>query len=45
VDNFGFGPRVPLLIISPWVKAGHVEHAVLEFSSELSTRKKINYYK
>ncbi|HJY86798.1 MAG TPA: alkaline phosphatase family protein [Candidatus Acidoferrales bacterium] len=35
VDNFGFGPRVPLLIISPWVKAGHVEHTVLEFSSVL----------
>jgi phospholipase C len=35
VDNFGFGPRVPLLIISPWVKPGHVEHTVLEFSSVL----------
>ena len=35
VDNFGFGPRVPLLIISPWVKAGYVEHQVLEFSSVL----------
>ena len=35
VDNFGFGPRVPLLIISPWVKAGHIEHKTLEFSSVL----------
>ena len=25
VDDFGFGPRVPFLIISPWVKHGH-EH-------------------
>jgi phospholipase C len=35
VDNFGFGPRVPLLIISPWVKPGYIEHQVLEFSSVL----------
>ncbi len=35
VDNFGFGPRVPLIIISPWVKAGHIEHKALEFSSVL----------
>ncbi|GAC1460819.1 MAG: hypothetical protein PVSMB1_11080 [Gemmatimonadaceae bacterium] len=37
VDNFGFGPRVPLLIISPWVKAGYVEHNQVEFSSVLKT--------
>jgi len=35
VDNFGFGPRVPFLIISPWVKPGHIEHNALEFSSVL----------
>jgi phospholipase C len=35
VDNFGFGPRVPLLIISPWVKRGHITHSTLEFSSVL----------
>ncbi|HEX6463736.1 MAG TPA: alkaline phosphatase family protein, partial [Vicinamibacterales bacterium] len=35
VDAFGFGPRVPFLIISPWAKAGHIEHQVLEFSSVL----------
>ena len=34
-DNFGFGPRVPLLIISPWARRGHVTHTVLEFSSVL----------
>jgi phospholipase C len=35
VDNFGFGPRVPMLIISPWVKPGLITHTVLEFSSVL----------
>ena len=35
VDNFGFGPRVPLLIISPWVKRRHITHTKLEFSSVL----------
>jgi hypothetical protein len=35
VDNFGFGPRVPLLIISPWAKRGHISHTTLEFSSVL----------
>jgi phospholipase C len=35
VDNFGFGPRVPFLIISPWVKPGYIDHTVLEFSSVL----------
>ncbi len=35
VDQFGYGPRVPLLIISPWVKAGTVSHTTYEFSSLL----------
>jgi phospholipase C len=35
VDNFGFGPRVPFLIISPWVRPGYIDHRVLEFSSVL----------
>jgi len=35
VDNFGFGPRVPLLVISPWAKPGFIDHTVLEFSSVL----------
>jgi phospholipase C len=35
VDNFGFGPRVPMLIISPWVKRGYITHTTLEFSSVL----------
>jgi phospholipase C len=34
-DNFGFGPRVPLLIVSPWARRGHIAHTTLEFSSVL----------
>ena len=33
VDLWGYGPRVPLLIISPWVKSGYVEHTTLDFAS------------
>jgi phospholipase C len=33
LDQLGLGPRVPLLMISPWVKAGYIEHETLEFSS------------
>jgi len=33
VDLWGDGPRVPLLIISPWAKTGYVEHATLDFAS------------
>jgi phospholipase C len=35
VDNYGFGPRVPLLIISPFAKQGFVSHTQYEFSSLL----------
>ncbi len=35
VDNFGFGPRVPLLIISPYAKRGLISHTFYEFSSIL----------
>jgi phospholipase C len=35
VDDMGLGPRVPLLIISPWVKQG-VVHTTYEFSSFLA---------
>ena len=35
VDNFGFGIRVPLLIISPYAKDGYVTHELGEFSSIL----------
>jgi phospholipase C len=35
VDAYGMGPRVPMLIISPWVKPGLILHQTLEFSSVL----------
>jgi len=35
VDNFGFGSRVPLLIISPYARPGFIAHTVYEFSSLL----------
>lgn len=34
-DVFGFGPRVPLLIISPYARPGVVIHRTFEFSSLL----------
>src|SRR5262249_23654068 len=36
VDQYGLGPRVPLLIISPFAKAGFVSHTQYEFSSVLA---------
>jgi phospholipase C len=36
VDDLGFGPRVPLLVISPWVRPGHISHTTYEFSSLLA---------
>ena len=35
VDAFGLGPRVPLLLISPWARSGYVSHRAWEFSSVL----------
>ncbi len=35
VDRFGFGIRVPLLVISPYAKRGSVDHTLGEFSSVL----------
>ena len=34
-DVMGLGPRVPLLIISPWAKQGYVDSTEYEFSSVL----------
>jgi phospholipase C len=34
-DNFGFGPRVPLLVVSPYARPGFISHTVYEFSSLL----------
>lgn len=35
VDQFGLGPRVPLLIVSPYAKRGYVAHDLYEHSSIL----------
>ncbi|MEP7033223.1 MAG: alkaline phosphatase family protein [Actinomycetota bacterium] len=35
VDGFGFGIRVPLLVLSPYAKDGFVSHELGEFSSVL----------
>lgn len=33
LDGVGLGPRVPLLVISPYVKSGFINHSLGEFSS------------
>jgi phospholipase C len=33
VDQYGLGPRVPMIVISPYAKAGNVAHTTYEFSS------------
>jgi phospholipase C len=33
LDGLGLGPRVPLIVISPFAKAGYISHALGEFSS------------
>jgi phospholipase C len=35
LDQFGLGPRVPLLIISPYAKRGYVSHTVYDHTSVL----------
>jgi phospholipase C len=35
VDLYGFGPRVPLLVISPWAKPGYVDGRTYDFTSVL----------
>jgi len=34
-DQFGYGPRVPLIVISPYAKEGFVSHTIYEFASVL----------
>jgi phospholipase C len=34
-DAYGFGPRVPMVIVSPYVKPGYISHTQYEFSSVL----------
>ncbi len=33
IDNLGLGPRVPLIVISPYAKHGYISHQLGEFSS------------
>lgn len=35
LDVYGLGPRVPLIIISPYAKSGYITHTQYEFSSFL----------
>ncbi len=35
IDQFGLGPRVPLVIISPYVMTGYISHTQYEFASVL----------
>jgi phospholipase C len=35
VDQYGLGPRVPLIVLSPYAKPGLVSHTVYEFGSIL----------
>jgi len=35
VDDFGFGVRVPMIVLSPYAKQGNVSHELGEFSSVL----------
>ena len=42
IDDMGLGPRVPLLIISPWVKPGKVVHTTYEFSSFLAFMERLH---
>jgi acid phosphatase len=42
VDGYGFGPRVPLLIVSPYAIAGHIDHNAGEFSSVLRFIEDVN---
>ena len=35
MDGFGFGIRVPLLVISPYAKRGVIDHELGEFASVL----------
>jgi phospholipase C len=37
VDGFGLGPRVPMIVISPYSLPAHISHTQYEFSSILKT--------
>ena len=35
VDKYGYGPRVPAIIVSPYAKPGSIDHTVYDFTSVL----------
>jgi phospholipase C len=35
VDAYGYGPRVPVLLVSPYAKKGYIDHTQLDFTSML----------
>jgi phospholipase C len=35
VDAYGYGPRVPTIVISPYAKRGHISHHIYDFTSTL----------
>jgi phospholipase C len=35
IDAYGYGPRVPMIVISPYAKAGYVSHYDYDFTSVL----------
>jgi len=35
VDKYGYGLRVPVMLISPYAKTGYIDHTVLDFTSIL----------
>jgi phospholipase C len=35
VDQYGYGPRVPTLLVSPYAKSGYIDSTVLDFTSIL----------
>jgi phospholipase C len=42
VDVYGYGPRVPLLVISPYARPGHVFHETSDFTSVLRFIEKLH---
>lgn len=42
VDLYGYGPRVPAMILSPWVEPGSIVHRTLDFSSVLAFMQAVN---
>jgi phospholipase C len=43
VDIYGYGPRVPLLVISPYARQGFIFHETSDFSSVLRFIEEVNH--